>query len=91
MSLIVEKRSRFPDCTVNMINWKTNSSLLDANLTDAGDDYDALNETYVIFITENDVLNVIPCTFFTRTTVTALHLNIICTVFPIHCQNIQSD
>ena len=33
-----------------------NSSLLDANLTDAGDDYDALNETYVIFITENDVL-----------------------------------
>ena len=34
----------------------TNSSLLDANLTDAGDDYDALNETYVIFITENDVL-----------------------------------
>ncbi len=33
-----------------------NSSLLDASLTDAGDDYDALNETYVIFITENDVL-----------------------------------
>ena len=33
-----------------------NSSLLDANLTDAGDDYDALKETYVIFITENDVL-----------------------------------
>ena len=29
---------------------------MDANLTDAGDDYDALNETYVIFITENDVL-----------------------------------
>ena len=25
-------------------------------MTDAGDDYDALNETYVIFITENDVL-----------------------------------
>ena len=39
-----EKRARY------------NSSLLDANLTDAGDDYDALNETYVIFITENDVL-----------------------------------
>ena len=39
-----EKRTRY------------NSSLLDANLTDAGDDYDALNETYVIFITENDVL-----------------------------------
>ena len=39
-----EKRARY------------NSSLLDANLTDAGDDYDALNEPYVIFITENDVL-----------------------------------
>lgn len=39
-----EKRARY------------NSSLLDANLTDAGDDYDALNETYVVFITENDVL-----------------------------------
>ena len=33
-----------------------NSSLLDANLTQKGDAYDALNETYVIFITENDVL-----------------------------------
>lgn len=33
-----------------------NSSLLDANLTEPGDEYDALNETYVIFITENDVL-----------------------------------
>ena len=33
-----------------------NSSLLDANLTQTGDAYDALNETYVIFITENDVL-----------------------------------
>ena len=33
-----------------------NSSLLDANLTRKGDSYDALNETYVIFITENDVL-----------------------------------
>lgn len=33
-----------------------NSSLLDANLTSSGDEYDALNETYVIFITENDVL-----------------------------------
>ena len=39
-----EKRARY------------NSSLLDANLTDPGDAYDALNETYVIFITENDVL-----------------------------------
>ncbi len=33
-----------------------NSSLLDANLTQPGDIYDALNETYIIFITENDVL-----------------------------------
>ena len=33
-----------------------NSSLLDANLTEKGSVYDALNETYVIFITENDVL-----------------------------------
>lgn len=33
-----------------------NSSLLDANLTNPGDAYDALNEIYVIFITENDVL-----------------------------------
>lgn len=40
-----EKRARY------------NSSLLDANLTDTGSSYDALNETYVIFITENDVLN----------------------------------
>lgn len=33
-----------------------NSSLLDANLTQKGDAYNALNETYVIFITEHDVL-----------------------------------
>lgn len=33
-----------------------NSSLLDANLTEKGDSYHALNETYVIFITEKDVL-----------------------------------
>ena len=33
-----------------------NSSLLDANLTRKGDAYGALNETYVIVITENDVL-----------------------------------
>lgn len=39
-----EKRARY------------NSSLLDANLTESGSSYDALNETYVIFITENDVL-----------------------------------
>ena len=39
-----EKRARY------------NSSLLDANLTHSGSSYDALNEAYVIFITENDVL-----------------------------------
>ena len=39
-----EKRARY------------NSSLLDANLTHSGGSYDALNEAYVIFITENDVL-----------------------------------
>ena len=33
-----------------------NSSLLDANITEAGDKYDQLRETYVIFITKNDVL-----------------------------------
>ena len=33
-----------------------NSSLLDANLTNPGDRYDALGKTYVIFITERDVL-----------------------------------
>ena len=33
-----------------------NSSLLDTNITEAGDDYDQLRETYVIFITRNDVL-----------------------------------
>lgn len=30
--------------------------MIDANITEAGDDYGKLNETYVIFITENDVL-----------------------------------
>jgi predicted transposase/invertase (TIGR01784 family) len=33
-----------------------NSSLLDAHVTDPGDEYDDLADTYVIFITENDVL-----------------------------------
>lgn len=33
-----------------------NSSMLDANITESGDDCSALKETYVIFITENDVL-----------------------------------
>ena len=33
-----------------------NSSLLDANITEPGEQYEKLNETYVIFITEHDVL-----------------------------------
>lgn len=33
-----------------------NSSTIDANVTEPGDQYEKLNETYVIFITENDVL-----------------------------------
>ena len=33
-----------------------NSSLMDANITEPGEEYGNLNETYVIFITENDVL-----------------------------------
>ena len=33
-----------------------NHSLLDANITAPGDDYEQLPDTYVIFITENDVL-----------------------------------
>lgn len=33
-----------------------NSSLMDANISGIGEDYEALPETYVIFITENDVL-----------------------------------
>ena len=33
-----------------------NSSLIDTNMTEPGDEYEQLNETYVIFITEHDVL-----------------------------------
>ncbi len=33
-----------------------NSSLIDANVTEPGDEYEKLNETYVIFITKHDVL-----------------------------------
>lgn len=32
-----------------------NSSLLDAHVTEPGENYEALGETYVIFITENDI------------------------------------
>ena len=40
----VEKRARY------------HSALLDANITEPGEKYEALNETYIIFITENDIL-----------------------------------
>lgn len=33
-----------------------NSTLIDANVTEPGDQYEDLNETFVIFITENDVM-----------------------------------
>lgn len=33
-----------------------NSALIDANVTEPGDQYEELNETFVIFITENDVM-----------------------------------
>lgn len=33
-----------------------NASLIDANITEPGEEYQALNECYVIFITENDVI-----------------------------------
>lgn len=33
-----------------------NSSLIDANITEPGEEYDKLMETYIIFITENDIL-----------------------------------
>ncbi len=33
-----------------------NSAVIDANVTEPGEKYEKLNETYVIFITENDVL-----------------------------------
>ena len=40
----------------NIKRARYNSSLLDANITEPGDNYEKLAETYVIFITENDVL-----------------------------------
>jgi len=33
-----------------------NAALIDANITEPGEQYEALNECYVIFITENDVI-----------------------------------
>lgn len=40
----------------NIKRARYNSSLLDANITEPGDNYEKLAETYVIFIIENDVL-----------------------------------
>ena len=37
-----------------------NSALIDANVTEPGDQYEDLNETFVIFITENDVMKAGP-------------------------------
>ena len=34
-----------------------NSSLIDANITEPGEKYENLHESYVIFITENDIMN----------------------------------
>ena len=42
--------------TVELLRARYNSSLIDANVTEPGDEYEKLNETYVIFITEHDVL-----------------------------------
>ena len=44
------------DKGANIKRARYNSSLLDANVTEPGDNYENLAETYVIFITENDVL-----------------------------------
>ena len=44
------------DKGANVKRARYNSSLLDANVTEPGDDFKDLAETYVIFITENDVL-----------------------------------
>ena len=46
-----------------------NSGLMDANITEPGDRYDQLYETYVIFITENDILKAgLPIYHIERTT-----------------------
>ena len=45
------------DKGANVRRARYNSSLMDANLLKAGVDYQNLRETYVIFITENDVLD----------------------------------
>ena len=48
----IEKRDFF----CYYITIKVNSSLMDANILEKGEDYDKLPESYVIFITENDVM-----------------------------------
>ena len=44
------------DCGAEVRRARYNSGLMDANITEPGDRYDQLYETYVIFITENDIL-----------------------------------
>ena len=44
------------DRGVSVKRARYNSSLIDANITEPGEQYEKLNETYVIFITEHDVL-----------------------------------
>ena len=44
------------DLKVTSVSSQYVSSLIDANVTEPGEQYQNLNETYVVFITENDVL-----------------------------------
>ena len=61
--LAVDREDRVYDIEIQRSDYgaevkraRYNSSLLDANVTEPGEKYEALNESYVIFITENDVL-----------------------------------
>jgi len=61
--LAVDRENRIYDIEIQRSDYgaevkraRYNSSLLDANVTEPGEKYKALNESYVIFITENDVL-----------------------------------
>ena len=61
--LAVDRENRVYDIEIQRSDYgaevkraRYNSSLLDANVTEPREKYEALNESYVIFITENDVL-----------------------------------
>jgi len=61
--LAVDRENRIYDIEIQRSDYgaevkraRYNSSLLDANVTEPREKYEALNESYVIFITENDVL-----------------------------------